>query len=104
MSKSITKEQVKHIANLAKLNIPDKKLDKYVNEFNAIVGYISKINEVDTSNLQFKHNLDGYTDKVFQEDNIQKNQVATANEILKVATKGRVKTNYIRTSKIIDKQ
>ena len=49
---SLTQEQVKHIARLAKLHITPEEVDDYVTDLNSIVGYIDILSSVPDSELQ----------------------------------------------------
>ena len=101
--KKLTKEEIKHIAHLAKLSLSDTEVEKYQKEFEMILNYISKIDECDISGLEFEHNLSKYNSKVFQPD-IQRDSSLTRYEILSNATDGRSKNGYIKTSKIVTKE
>lgn len=49
---SLTQEQVKHIARLAKLHVTPDEVDRYVTDLNAIVGYIDILSNIPDSELQ----------------------------------------------------
>ena len=70
-NKNITIDEVKHIAKLSKLKIPDDKLDYYASEMDKILEYFKIISKVDTSNVE---PLTHITDKhnVVREDVISK--------------------------------
>jgi|SRR5580765_1748376 len=51
MSK-LTKADISHIALLAKLEIPDSSLEKFVHEFNDILGYVEKLNQLNTEGIE----------------------------------------------------
>ena len=54
----ITKEEIKKIASLAKINISDNELDEYLAQTSKILEYISTLNEVDTSKVdEFSNQL-----------------------------------------------
>jgi aspartyl-tRNA(Asn)/glutamyl-tRNA(Gln) amidotransferase subunit C len=44
---SLTQEQIKHIANLSRLDLNSTDLSKYSEDLNSIVDYIDKLNEID---------------------------------------------------------
>lgn len=44
--------EVKHIAKLAKLNFSEKEFDELTNDLNSILDYMSKLNEVNTENIE----------------------------------------------------
>ena len=50
--KNITTDEVKRIAKLSKLDIPDDQLDYYASEMNKILEYFKIISKVDTSNIE----------------------------------------------------
>ena len=47
--KKITLEEVKHIAKLSKLNIPDNELEYYATEMNKMINHFNLLSKVDTS-------------------------------------------------------
>ncbi len=50
MSKArIDKEQVKHLADLAQLELTDEELDKFSEQLTSILGYIDRIKNVELS-------------------------------------------------------
>jgi aspartyl-tRNA(Asn)/glutamyl-tRNA(Gln) amidotransferase subunit C len=48
----ITKEQVLHVAHLARLAITDEEAEKMAKELDAIIGYAELLNELDTDNVE----------------------------------------------------
>ncbi len=48
----ISKEEVKHIAKLARLGLTEKEIEKYQKELSSILDYIEKLKEVDVSNVE----------------------------------------------------
>ncbi|MGE5497557.1 MAG: Asp-tRNA(Asn)/Glu-tRNA(Gln) amidotransferase subunit GatC [Syntrophothermus sp.] len=49
---SVTRKDVEHIASLAKLNFSNEELDGFTGELNQILGYMEKLNELDTENVE----------------------------------------------------
>jgi aspartyl-tRNA(Asn)/glutamyl-tRNA(Gln) amidotransferase subunit C len=47
----IKKEDVKHIARLARLKLTDKEIDYFAGQLANIIDYIDQLKEVDTSNV-----------------------------------------------------
>ncbi len=99
---SLTKDEIKHIADLAKLKFSDSELEKFSGEFNSILEYVSQIKECDTTGIEFEHNLNHFIGNVLQED-VARESLSTT-EVLKNATEGRSKSGYVRTSKIVSKE
>ncbi len=98
----LTKEEIQHIAKLAKLELTDAELDKYSNEFNNILEYVSSIQNVDVSGIQEEHHLKDFQGAILQED-IVKPSLQTE-KALQNATDGRKKGRFVKTSKIVSKE
>jgi aspartyl-tRNA(Asn)/glutamyl-tRNA(Gln) amidotransferase subunit C len=49
---SVTPEQVRHIANLARLAMSDEELARLVPELNNILGWVEQLGEVDTEGVE----------------------------------------------------
>ena len=48
----ISKEQVEHIAKLARIELREKEKEKFTNELSSILGYVEKLNKVDTAKIK----------------------------------------------------
>lgn len=59
---SLTLDQVKHIAKLSRIQLTEAELEKYRLQLSAVLGYIEKLNELDTSDLEPTVNTTGITD------------------------------------------
>jgi aspartyl-tRNA(Asn)/glutamyl-tRNA(Gln) amidotransferase subunit C len=49
---SVTSEQVRHIAKLARIAMSDEELERFVPELNNILGWVEQLAEVDTDGVQ----------------------------------------------------
>lgn len=47
----ISNEQVARIADLARLDLKEEKVEKFANQFSDIIGYMDKMNSLDTSGV-----------------------------------------------------
>ena len=47
----VTKQDVIHVAKLARLKVPEKELDMYAKELSSILKYVEKLSELDTENV-----------------------------------------------------
>jgi len=65
----LSNKEIKHIANLARLELTEKELAKYGSQLSAILGYIDQLQEVDTSGVEPTAQVTGLTN-VFNEDKI----------------------------------
>jgi len=48
----ITKNEIIHVANLARLEIDEASLDKVTEQISRILEYVDALNQVDTKNIQ----------------------------------------------------
>jgi aspartyl-tRNA(Asn)/glutamyl-tRNA(Gln) amidotransferase subunit C len=49
---SVTPEQVRHIANLARISMSEEELERFVPELNNILGWVEQLGEVDTEGVE----------------------------------------------------
>lgn len=49
---NINKETVNHVAAVARLNLTEKEIQDFVPQLNEVLDAFSKLNEVDTSNIE----------------------------------------------------
>ncbi|SNX53010.1 Asp-tRNA(Asn)/Glu-tRNA(Gln) amidotransferase subunit GatC [Thermoanaerobacterium sp. RBIITD] len=49
---AITKDEVKHVANLARLKFTDEELEKFSYQLDSIIEYVNKLNELSTDDVQ----------------------------------------------------
>ena len=63
----ITMDEVKHVANLARLAITEEEVEKLTNDLDAIISFAEELNELDTENVEpTSHVLD--MKNIFRED------------------------------------
>ncbi|MBO8164765.1 MAG: Asp-tRNA(Asn)/Glu-tRNA(Gln) amidotransferase subunit GatC [Brevibacillus sp.] len=48
---AITRKEVEHVANLARLTLTEEEVQRYTNDLNAILAFAAKLNELDTSDV-----------------------------------------------------
>ncbi|MBN1480611.1 Asp-tRNA(Asn)/Glu-tRNA(Gln) amidotransferase subunit GatC [candidate division KSB1 bacterium] len=54
---AVTIQEVDHIARLAKLSFSEDEKEKFVEQFNQILTYMEKLNELDTSDVEPTYNV-----------------------------------------------
>ena len=67
----ITKEEIKKISSLAKINIPDDELDSYSEQISKILDYMSTLNEVDTSEVEEFSNALFNSEQLMRDDEVE---------------------------------
>lgn len=59
---SITREEIKHIAELSRLELSEEEMAKFGGQLDSILKYISQLNEVDTKNIEPTAQVSGLSD------------------------------------------
>ena len=49
---SVTRKEVEHIAELARLTFKDEELENFTHQLNDILAYMEQLNEIDTENVE----------------------------------------------------
>ena len=63
----LTKKEIEHIANLARLELTDEEYKKYGKQLSGVLSYISELQEVDTTNVEPTAQVTGL-ENVLRED------------------------------------
>ena len=77
---TITEEEVRHVAGLARLKLSGKEVKKLSKELSAILMYIGILSELDTDNIEPTAQVAGLTN-IFREDEVRPCETTT-NEML----------------------
>ncbi|WP_102028775.1 Asp-tRNA(Asn)/Glu-tRNA(Gln) amidotransferase subunit GatC [Salirhabdus sp. Marseille-P4669] len=48
----ISKDQVKHVANLARLSFSEEEVEKFTEQLGSIIKFAEQLNELDTENVE----------------------------------------------------
>ncbi len=66
----VTRKDVEHIAELARLKFGDEELESFTEQLNEILSYVEKLNELDTENVKpLSHPVE--SGSVFREDAVE---------------------------------
>jgi len=63
----LTREEIQYIAKLARIDVTKDQEEKLVKELSSILGYVEKLNEVDTTDIEPTAQVTGL-ENVFRED------------------------------------
>tara|TARA_B100001996_G_C18438276_1_gene507341 strand:- start:107 stop:403 length:297 start_codon:yes stop_codon:yes gene_type:complete len=94
----ITKEEIKKIASLAKIDISNDELDNYSNQISKILEYMSVLEEVDTSKVDDSSNSIFEKNQFLREDKVEKS--LNREEVMKLAPES--DGVYFRVPKVIE--
>ncbi|WP_108671818.1 Asp-tRNA(Asn)/Glu-tRNA(Gln) amidotransferase subunit GatC [Peribacillus acanthi] len=93
----ISLDQVKHVANLARLAITEEEAQSFVKNLDAIIGFAEQLNELDTTGVQpTSHVLD--IKNVFRQDEAKEG--LPVEQVMKNAPDS--KDGYIRVPSILE--
>lgn len=56
---NLTKEQILHIAKLARLKLTEEEIDKFALQISGVLEYVEILNELDTSKVEPTHQVTG---------------------------------------------
>jgi len=95
----ISKEQVEHIAELARIELSDKEKEKFSQELSSILDYINKLSQLDLARTESVSQVTGLKN-IFRKDEAENKDPNTAEEILRLAPARKGK--YFKVPKILD--
>jgi len=97
---SLARDDVLHVAKLAKLNLTSKEVTKFQRQLSKIVDYISQLSEVNTSSLEPTSQTTGL-ENVFRKDEVKPTSF-TQDEALSGSDKTR--NSYFVVDAVLDKE
>jgi len=93
----LTKDEVQHIAQLARIGVTDEEVEKYQKELSAILDYFEQLKEVDTENVDSIGHITGM-ENIYREDTVQDFGNKGKKEILENAPE--TKDDYIQVKSV----
>jgi aspartyl-tRNA(Asn)/glutamyl-tRNA(Gln) amidotransferase subunit C len=95
----LSKEEVEHIATLARLNLTEEEKEKYSEQLSGILSYFEKLKEVDTSAVEPTSQVTGLTN-IMREDEI--GEFDAASELVSIAPAE--ENGFYKVPKILEKK
>jgi aspartyl-tRNA(Asn)/glutamyl-tRNA(Gln) amidotransferase subunit C len=101
----LTKSEIDHIAKLSRIELNDKEKENYSAELTEILGFVEKLNKVDTKNVTETSQVTGLAN-VYREDiakeitQVNKNKNVNRKELLKNAPSE--KDGYIKVKAVLE--
>lgn len=94
----ISKQEVKHIAKLARLGLTEREIEKFQKELSKILDYIEKLKEVDISNVEpTSHSV--LVENVMREDQESQKSKVKSQKLMELAPE--TKNGYLKTKPIL---
>jgi len=97
----LSNEEIKKIAELARMNLTEGEVEKYKKDISEILDYMKNLSEVDTSNIEPLYNITGLFN-VFRKDEIsddKKDRLKNREDYLKQAPQK--EGNYFKVKKVL---
>lgn len=97
----LTKDEVLHVARLAKLKLTDSEVEKYTSQLSSVLDYFSELSEVDINDVSPTSQTTGLTN-VFRDDKV----VGTVSLSQDEALSGTEETHngYFKVKAILDER
>lgn len=97
MAEKIDQAQVKKVAKLSRLQLSDAEVEEFTGQLSAVLGYMEKLNELDTTNVEpLAHCLP--ITNVFREDEV-KESLGTEKSLANAPQRD---GNFFKVPKILD--
>lgn len=94
----ISKEEVKHIAKLARLGLTEREIEKFQKELSSILDYIEKLKEIDISNITpTSHSIE--VENIMREDKERAKRKVPSAQLLESAPEE--KNGYLKVKSIL---
>ena len=77
----LTKQQVEHVAKLARLGLSEKEVEKFQTQLSGILDYVELLNEVDTEGVEPTAQVTGLVN-VTREDKVKTHTLAQPEKLL----------------------
>lgn len=97
MAKTVTADEVRHIATLARLKLSDGEIERFARELGAIIGYVETLSEVDVTGVEPTAHAVG-AHNVFRDDEPQPSPGAA----MAMANAPQRQNDFFRVPKVLD--
>lgn len=79
--KDLSTDEILHIAKLGNLTLNEKEIKMFKKQLSSVIGYIDKLQEVDTKDVEPSSQITGLTD-VLREDKVEESRTLTSEQAL----------------------
>lgn len=95
---SITKEQIKHVAKLSRLEFDEESIEVFTEKFSSVINYVEKLREVDTEGVKPTYHPHPSIRNVMREDEVKES--LDREEVMKNAPEN--ENGYVKIPKVLD--
>lgn len=96
---SLSKQEIEHIAKLARLELTDEESKKYGGQLSAVLDYINQLSEVEAEGVEPTAQVTGLQN-IFREDEVKEWDKEEVKEALKDAPE--LEDNQVKVKRIIN--
>lgn len=94
---SITREEIKHIAELSRLELTEQEIIKFGGQLDSILKYVGQLNEVDTKRVEPTAQVSGLSD-IWRADDVHRwNQ----NEVEAALNQGEREGGQVKVKRVL---
>lgn len=79
--KDLSTDEILHIAKLGNLTLNEKEIEMFKKQLSSVIGYIDKLQEVDTKDVEPSSQITGLTN-VLREDKVEESRTLTSEQAL----------------------
>ena len=97
MSKKLSKEQVEHVARLARVGLSDEEKEKFQSDLGAVLDYVDKLAEVDVDGVEPTAHISGLENETREDENGSTH----ADPKVLVDMAAETKDGYVKVKKIL---
>lgn len=94
----LSKQQVEHVAKLARLGLTEKEKEKFRKELSAILSFVEKLNEVNTEGVEPTAHIAGLQNVMRQDEARSTNQEVRENIMRLVPER---KNGYVKVKAVL---
>lgn len=94
----LSKNEIKHIAELARIGVSEKEIEKYQHNLSEMVDYFKKLEELDTKNVEPIEHITG-RNSVFRKDENKDITDENRDSIIKNAPE--IKDGYVKVKSVL---
>jgi aspartyl-tRNA(Asn)/glutamyl-tRNA(Gln) amidotransferase subunit C len=97
----VTKEEVKKVADLAKLEFASEELDSLTSELNSVLGYIDQLKELDVTNVEPLENMNETVEQAALRKDVVRDSLPVAEALLNAPKSA---DNYFLVPKVLARE
>jgi len=94
---SITREEIQHIAELARLHLSEEEITKFGGQLDSILQYVGQLNEVDTKGVEPTAQVSGLSDVWRSDDIIEWDK----DEVEAALSQGERETGQVKVKRVL---